>query len=807
MKTRTAVRGIALLMVVATLTLGIFSLFRAIGTVGKPFAGFFFGPNLLVSITQRSSWPGIQAGMKSLDRIAAVNGVVVADGVELSEKLKDAQPGDLIQYRIVRGKLNVREFSVPLTRYTFNDFLVAFLAPFLMGTLFLFFGCILYFKQPSARGSMVYLAFSCGIAAFCMTIYEAYTTFTFFRVTLLYPLIGAISVHLFARFPMSRMGRPRVWMGVVALYIFAATLVVWRQVALGQAAESIFLSRLSSTYILLVLAADGFLLTSAFLKAPNHAVRDRIRVIGIGLIIASSVVALWSLNFILVTESFYLDEGVLLASVFPLFMAYAVLRKNVFDLDHVIRQSLSFGVAGFIVLTLYLAVIGALRQWLLSATLVQYEGWIFFVLVVFGAALFNLLRLKVNQAIHGMFFTSEYDPSAFITQLDRALESRMSRIEIIEHVGKKVVDLLQLEKGTTLCPPNALNDHVLIRTFQWNSPPDLERWIALFESEKLWNWMKTETRPVTVDELAENHPDEFRQSVSVMRSNGLEMIIPFVASGVNYGVMLLGRRFSKGGFEHVDFVLLRSVGARVATLLENANLLLRTDQQARLAALGEMSSLMIHDIKNPLSTIRTAAGSLKKKFEPGDKSHELAMIIEDEVDRMNQTIAEILTYAKPSGLDLSPTNLNQLVREIADRLRPTFETAKVRLDFESCPEPSAVTVDATLVRRAIENLLVNAKEATRAGGWVRIATRQDGDGNGHAKFLVVVEDNGPGMDSSVREKIFRPFYTTKPGGSGLGLALVKQIVAQHNGEVELETRPQFGTKFTLHFPKAREPNS
>src|SRR5262249_52728140 len=145
---------------------------------------------------------------------------------------------------------------------------------------------------------------------------------------------------------------------------------------------SVFLSRLSSSYVLLVLASNAFLLVRSYFVVPNQAIKDRIKVIGIGIIMATSVIALWSLNFLLISESFYLDEGILLASVFSLFMAYAILRKNVFDLDHVIRQTLSYGVAGFVVLSLYLVVIGGIREWLLSATLAPYASWVFVLLMV-----------------------------------------------------------------------------------------------------------------------------------------------------------------------------------------------------------------------------------------------------------------------------------------------------------------------------------------------------------------------------------------------------------------------------------------
>ena len=126
---------VALTLVGATLAIGGLSLVRSVKSIGDPFSGFFFGPNLLVGIGQRANWPGVQNGLRALDRIVSVDGIPLSTGAELLDRVSEHRPGETFTYRIDR-KGEFKNISVPITTYQLNDFLIAFLAPFLMGLLF-----------------------------------------------------------------------------------------------------------------------------------------------------------------------------------------------------------------------------------------------------------------------------------------------------------------------------------------------------------------------------------------------------------------------------------------------------------------------------------------------------------------------------------------------------------------------------------------------------------------------------------------------------------------------------------------------
>lgn len=784
-------------MASGTLFLGVVSLIEAIEIVGRPFAGFFVGPNLLVAISQREGWPGIRAGLRSLDRIVAVDGQSVESSEELVRRVRSTPEGTSVQYQVLRQGEQLT-FSVPVTHYKLNDFLVAFLVPFLIGLLFLSFGTTMYFKQPTARGSMLYLALCCLIAAFCLTIFEGYTSFSFFRVSLLYPLIGAFAVHLFALFPESRNVRPKVRVVVIVAYCAAIFLTIQRQVSMADPSPSIVLSRLSSIFILLILALSTLLLIRGYFHAPSQASRDRIKVIGIGLVIASFALGAWSLNFLLANKSFYLDEGILLSSVFPIFMAYAIVRKNVFNLDRVIRLSLSYGISGAIVLGMFLVIVGIVRSQYPRAAQGAMAGWVLVFLAVVGAIIFDLVRRRLNRWIARLLFRSQFSLKSALTSLEHSLEPAKDRMEISSLLASGIRTAMGADRVGVIVVGQPASARTAARFEAWPEIPPFEKWLALFQSEGLWEHLSYRSEALEVAEFSDNKPDRFQQSVLVLKAHAVEVLVPIRGAEELAGVVLLGRKEAQERFETLELAALTAFLHRVAIVLSNASLREEVDRQARLAALGKVASILIHDIKNPLSTIKISAGSLKRRFRPGDHSHELATIIEEEVVRMNHTIAEILQYVRPIGVALERCSLTDLVREIGQTWKEAFDQAGVSLSFEVPDDDLTFSADPSRLRRAIENLLVNAKEATPSGGSVTLTAAQNGRSNGHGRISISVSDTGSGMDATTRERVFEPFFTTKSGGTGLGLAVVKQVAAEHGGEVEFESRPGVGTKFTIH---------
>ena len=216
---------------------------------------------------------------------------------------------------------------------------------------------------------------------------------------------------------------------------------------------------------------------------------------------------------------------------------------------------------------------------------------------------------------------------------------------------------------------------------------------------------------------------------------------------------------------------------------------------------GTMASGIAHEIRNPLSTLRMNLQLLREDWENPitereQKGRKRIDVLLRETERMESVVSDFVRVAAGHALRPEPTSLNALTGELLDFLAPQAERAHIRLVRDFAKDLPVVQVDPNLIRQAILNLLVNAQQVLPSGGEIRVRTSENGE------FVKLsVSDNGPGIPSEHREKIFNLYFSTKPGGTGLGLPMVKKIVEEHQGAIEVETELKKGTTFTICLKK------
>ncbi len=222
-------------------------------------------------------------------------------------------------------------------------------------------------------------------------------------------------------------------------------------------------------------------------------------------------------------------------------------------------------------------------------------------------------------------------------------------------------------------------------------------------------------------------------------------------------------------------------------------------QGERLAALGELSAVVAHEVRNPLGVIFNSLGSLRRLVRPMGDAKMLFDIVEEEAERLNRIVGDLLDFARPSTPEVRPEPLGRVAE---DAVGAAVVPAGGRIDVvrELDPDLPAIPMDARLVRQAVLNLAVNAVQAMARGGRLTLRTFRDGD-----RAVVELEDTGGGIPDEVRGRIFEPFFTTKASGTGLGLAVVRRIVEGHGGEIQVRSVPGAGTTFSLRFPLAEPP--
>lgn len=223
-------------------------------------------------------------------------------------------------------------------------------------------------------------------------------------------------------------------------------------------------------------------------------------------------------------------------------------------------------------------------------------------------------------------------------------------------------------------------------------------------------------------------------------------------------------------------------------------------RREHLAAVGELSAIVAHEIRNPLGAIANATSSLKRAdVAVGDRSL-LLSIIEEECARMNRIVTDLLTLAKPLSLQRKATELRDLLaRALAPAAREhTHVDLRVASDADE-----AVYCDAHLLRQALENLVDNAVQAMGRGGNLAVVVTR-GTRSGVQGREIAVIDEGEGMNTEVRAKARKAFFTTRSNGTGLGLAIVDRIVTAHQGSMEIESSLGQGTTVRLFVPDGRD---
>ncbi|UCB53273.1 MAG: hypothetical protein JSV10_04115 [Candidatus Zixiibacteriota bacterium] len=230
----------------------------------------------------------------------------------------------------------------------------------------------------------------------------------------------------------------------------------------------------------------------------------------------------------------------------------------------------------------------------------------------------------------------------------------------------------------------------------------------------------------------------------------------------------------------------------------------------RLAALGEMAAVVVHELKNPLGGIRGFAELLDRDLEEGDPRKRSVRKIMQGVETMDRIVKSLLDYSKPVKLSPRKVEMAEMIDEAISffAMDDSQRKADIRVTKNYCQDDLWCQLDTEQFRQILLNLLHNAAQAMTEGGEIRVDLGPDaqetdhGPGGTDETILLKISDTGTGMNKATLEKLFTPFFTTKQEGTGLGLSTVKKIMEAHKGEIQVQSEPGRGTTVTLKLPRA-----
>jgi two-component system sensor histidine kinase HydH len=222
----------------------------------------------------------------------------------------------------------------------------------------------------------------------------------------------------------------------------------------------------------------------------------------------------------------------------------------------------------------------------------------------------------------------------------------------------------------------------------------------------------------------------------------------------------------------------------------------------RLASVGRLAAGVAHEIRNPLSSIKGFATYFKERYEKQPEDKQTAEIMIQEVDRLNRVVSQLLEFAIPVSVNGNPIDMKKLINDSLKLIEQQVQEKNIQVTINQIHELGEIFLDSDKINQILLNLYLNALDAMEKGGSLVIAFGKDPWKRG---IEISVTDTGTGIDKKDLPNIFDPYFTKKPDGTGIGLAIVHNIVEAHNGEIKIESQVGKGTTFTVFLSELSRP--
>jgi signal transduction histidine kinase len=542
--------------------------------------------------------------------------------------------------------------------------------------------------------------------------------------------------------------------------------------------------------------------------------RNRTRLVIAGVVVSLAGGSVDFLRFILGWERLY-PLGIPTNAVFAMALGVAIVRYRLWDVGLFAKRVLLYALLALGLAPVALATMFVVSQLGLDPGLTPSMTSGVVLVVVFAAAL-PFLR-SADRAIERVMFAREHGVREALTALSRD----MAAILDVVGLGCALTDGL-VERVPVLHATMYVRDARQATGFR----PSAQSVSPTHEvagpgsdaiEAKLVHWLTLTGEPLTVEEIAERAmtEDGVRALAAEFEAARVAVLVPLFLDGELTAVLAVGEKLSGQVFEPAEIRLLDSLMAQTAVALKNARLyqdlqeqmvaLQRTQQQlvqsAKLAAIGELAAGVAHELNNPLTVIAGHAQMLRTA-DTTPTVHRKLEVIESEALRAGRITRGLLDYSRRREPKHEPVALNALVPRALELIQSKLRGRSIVVDVQLADDAPVISGDADQLTQVLINLAGNAIDAMGAEGTLTVRTTLLDD-----TLELAITDTGTGMDEEQVNRIFEPFYTTKPEGkgTGLGLSVTLGILKSHGGSVAVDSALGRGTTMRVRLPRVFVP--
>ena len=494
----------------------------------------------------------------------------------------------------------------------------------------------------------------------------------------------------------------------------------------------------------------------------------------------------------------YLDLLMLLSPTVPLAVfLYYIYRYNFYRL--VIKPSLVYSVIYGSVMAIYLLGIKRIGDYLSRFPEVNAEI-IEALLLVALVFLFQPFRSMLQKRLDKLFFKDRYYYQQFLRELSDSISGIVDLDKLLNTIRQAMITTLKVKECTIVILQQSNEQIEILQKSGDNEFKDLHR--------------LTHALATTRHFRLRRQLYDFRVN-SVLRLNNLALAMPVYFQEEMRGLICLSEKENGNPFSDEELDVLQTFANQIGLAIENARLvqerfelLQRVHQAEKTSSLGQLAATMSHEIKNPLTSIKTIVQVLHEKAEGEDKQ-DLRLVI-NEINRLQDILEKLLSFARPAAASTERINLIAVVNNVLALLKHQAQKHNIAMHFRSTSETVFVVARLQSIREIVFNLLMNALQAVENDGRIDIGlSESDAPINDlepiqkSSKYVkLTIQDDGPGIPEEIQRRIYEPFYTSKTIGTGLGLAIVKRNIEELHGAITVETDPELGTRFDVYFPCA-----
>ncbi len=500
--------------------------------------------------------------------------------------------------------------------------------------------------------------------------------------------------------------------------------------------------------------------------------------------------------------------------IYCLLVTYAILRYRLLNIHLAVKKTMVYSLSAGLLTGFF--VVFALTLTKLISTFAHIDSFkVSIIAAIIIALLFNPLRNRIQTLVDKVFYKKTYDYYGTIQKVSHDLVSMFDFKKIYSFVGDTIFSTLGLKNIYLLSAATGGNYTVVYsRLFEAEKKEEkgaketseIRTELKIDKNSEIVKLLRTSDDILIKDELPaikEILGQEVIDNIArTLKPFNGEAIMPVFIENKLEILLILGEKLSGDIFSNEDIKLLDTVAHQTAIAIKNSQLYVEKFRAERLASIGMMSATFAHEIRNPLTSIKTFAQMIPEKYADIEFRETFSKIVIDEIGRIDGLIKDLLSVSSKEAVPgINELDITALIDETLEHIKGKLELEKRKINVEKFYKNVKINTlgDSKKLKQAFINLISNGCQAIEDNGVLTVNIIPNGQ-----NVDVTVTDTGKGISSQDIARIFEPFFTTKAMGVGLGLTISKKIIEDHGGSIKVESKLSKGTTFTISLPMQNE---